>query len=118
MEQEKQQFELEGLRLENESQNRGYPRQSDRSKDIKVNTLCDNYDIDVFLSSYERLADVNKWPGTKWAIRIAPALTGTACEAFTRMPVEEAGDYSKLKHVVLMAYDLTPEAYRIRLRSV
>ena len=41
-----------------------------------------------------------------------------AREAFTRMPVGDTGDYSKLKNAILMAYDLTPEAYRIRFRYV
>ena len=72
----------------------------------------------MFLSSFERLGDDNKCPETEWAIQLAAALTGKAGKVFTRMPVEEASDYSKLKHAVLMAYDLTPEAYRIRLRSV
>ena len=61
------------------------------------------------------MPDANKWRETEWAA----ALTGKAHKAVTLMPVEEAGDYiySKLKRAVLTAYDLTPEAYRIRLRS-
>ena len=115
---EKQQFELEYLRLQNESRVREIRPFVDRPRDIKLNPLSDKDDIDVYLSSFERLADANKWPQSDWATRLAAVLTGKAREAFTRMPVEDTGDYSKLKNAILMAYDLTPEAYRIRFRSV
>ena len=115
---EKQQFELEYLRLQNESRVREIRPFVDRPRDIKLNPLSDKDDIDVYLSSFERLADANKWPQSDWATRLAAVLTGKAREAFTRMPVEDTGDFSKLKNAILMAYDLTPEAYRIRFRSV
>jgi len=42
------------------------------------------------------LADANKWPQIELATQLPAALTGKARKAFTHMPVDEAGDYSKL----------------------
>ena len=86
-------------------------------KDIKVKVLEDNDDVDVYISAFERLAKANKWPQDQWATRLAAALTGKARQAFTRLPVHETGDYHKLKDAVLKAYNLTPEAYRLKFRS-
>jgi hypothetical protein len=87
-------------------------------KDIKVKPLDDKDDIDVYLSAFERLAEANKWPETDWATRLAAALTGKAREAFTRMPIGDSGDYDKLKEAILQAYNLTPEAYCLKFKSV
>lgn len=117
-EKEQREFELERLRLQNElSQQQSLLRDTPHFKDIRVNALVDSDDIDVYLSAFERLAEANKWPTTQWATRLAAALTGKAREAFTRLSMNDAGDYGKLKDAVLRAYNLTPEAYRLKFRS-
>jgi hypothetical protein len=117
---EQQEFELQRLKLQSEhnSSLHTFSGSNAKFKDIKVKPLEASDDIDVYLSAFERLSEANKWPKPEWATRLAAALTGKAREAFTRMPIDESGDYNKLKEAILLAYNFTPEAYRHKLRSV
>ena len=117
-EREQRQFELERLRLQQEqSREHIVHREGQYFKDIKIKPLEDSDDVDIYLSAFERLAEANKWPRPQWATRLAAALTGKAREAFTRLSMQDSGDYTKLKEAVLRAYNLTPEAYRLKFRS-
>ena len=44
-------------------------------------------------------------------------LTGKAREAFNRVPLEEAHDYSVLKKALLFTFHVTADTYRLRFRS-
>ena len=38
-------------------------------------------DIDAYLQRYEKVAEVNKWPETDWALHLSTLLTGQALSA-------------------------------------
>ena len=74
-------------------------------------------DVEVYLSTFERLATANQWERGTWAPRLAALLTGKAREAYARMEAESAGNYEKVKTAILARYDLTPETYRRKFRN-
>ena len=117
---ERQEFELKRLRIQGE-QNASLhsaSRPSTTFRDLTVKPLEATDDIDVYLAAFERLLEANKWPKSEWDTRLVAALTGKAREAFTRMPISQSGDYQTLKEAILLAYNLTLEAHRMKLRSV
>lgn len=60
-------------------------------------TLQDTYNIEHFLTTFERLAEVYKWPKEEWAIHLVPLLTGNARNAFVAMSPAYTSDYERVK---------------------
>ena len=112
LERERRHFEIERLRLQSEA-----PSHTKR-KEINIEPLRERDDIEVYLTSFERLAEANKWHKSEMAPRLAAALTGKARQAYTRMSLSDVDDYTKLREAVLAAYDLTPEVYRKKFCEV
>ena len=50
----------------------------------------------------------------RWAVKLAPQLTGKAQQAYAAMKVEDAGTYRLLKEAILRQYDISEETYRQR----
>ena len=71
-------------------------------------------DIDAYLQIYERVAEVNKWPATDWALHPSTLLTGKALKLYARLPAEDARTYEKLKAALLRRYELTVDGFRKR----
>jgi hypothetical protein len=107
--------EIERERLRND-QDRASPRPSSGLADYKGPKVPKfkekETDIDAYLLTFERLAEVHAWEKDTWAIRLAPLLTGKALEAYSRMASEEAGNFDAVKRAILSRYELTSEAYR------
>ena len=53
----------------------------------------------------------------RWAFKLAAQLSEKAQQAYASMPTEDAGNYEKLKAMILLRYDVTEERYRQRFRS-
>ena len=73
-------------------------------------------DIEVFLRSFEKLANSYGWEKTEWAIRLVPQLSGKALEAYSRMAVGSSNDYDLVKQAILERYGLNALAYRDKFR--
>ena len=73
-------------------------------------------DIEVFLKSFEKLAESYKWEKSEWAIRLVPQLTGKALEAYSRMSASDSSDFRKVKKAILERYGLNALAYRDKFR--
>jgi len=80
--------------------------------------LQDSDDVEHFLTTFERLAEVYRWPREDWAIHLIPLLTGKARSAFVAMAPAFTSDYDKVKEVILKKYEINPETYRLRFRSL
>lgn len=80
--------------------------------------LQDTDDIEHFLTTFERLAEVYKWPKEDWAIHLVPLLTGKARSAFVAMSPAHTTDYEKVKEVILKKYEINAETYRLRFRAL
>ncbi|MEW8544650.1 MAG: reverse transcriptase domain-containing protein, partial [Candidatus Thiodiazotropha sp.] len=91
------------------------------SQDVKVKVklpkFTEGQDIEVFLTSFERLATVHKWQKSEWPVRLIPQLTGKALEAYSRMSITESKNYDAIKKAILERYGLNAWEYREKFRS-
>ena len=67
-----------------------------------------------FFLLFERVADAQGWSSSRRALMLQCVLTGRAQRAFSALCVEDSRKYDS----VLKAYELIPEAYRQRFRSM
>ena len=79
---------------------------------VSLPKLDENQDIEVFLTSFERLAELHKWPKEQWPVRLVPQLTGKALEAYSRMAITDSNSYDKIKMAILERFGLNPLEYR------
>ena len=61
-------------------------------------------DVETFLLSFEKVAELNNFPPEKYAAILQAHLTGKALKVFTELSVEECRDYPTLKAALLQAY--------------
>lgn len=74
-------------------------------------------DIDVFLRSFERLANLHKWPKPERAMRLVPQLTGKTLDSYARLGEGESNDYDVIKKAILKRYNLTASTYKDKFRT-
>ncbi len=79
--------------------------------------LEDNDDTEHYITTFERLAEVYKWPEEDWAIRLITLLTGKAQSAFVSMEPILTRDYKVVKQAILAKYEIHSETYRLRFRA-
>ena len=65
----------------------------------------------------EKKAAEFRWPGERWVGLVANKLEGRALEAYDNMSVEDLESYEDFKTDILRAYELRPEAYRLKFRG-
>lgn len=75
-------------------------------------------DIEHYLTTFERMAEVYLWPKEDWAIHLIPLLTGKARSAFVAMSPALSLDYDRVKEAILKKYEISSETYRLRFRSL
>lgn len=75
-------------------------------------------DIEQYFTIFERMAEVYLWKKEDWAVHLIPFLTGKARSAFVAMSPALSLDYDKVKEVILKKYEISPETYRLRFRSL
>ncbi|XP_023811883.1 uncharacterized protein LOC111947553 [Oryzias latipes] len=88
------------------------------SMDPRLEKLTENDDIEHFLITFERIATACKWVESDWVFRLIPLLTGKARSAYVNMDVDDSSNYEKVKTAILHKYDISPESYRQRFRSL
>ena len=84
---------------------------------VKLPKFHEGEDIEVFLTSFERLATLHRWPKPQWPVRLVPQLSGKALEAYSRMSITESKDYDKIKRAILDRYGLNSWEYRDKFRQ-
>ncbi len=84
---------------------------------VKLSKLPEADDIEAYLMTFERLMRAYEVNETRWALKLAPQLTGKAQLAYAAMDTSQAGDYAALKAAILRRYEITEETYRQRFRS-
>ena len=85
---------------------------------VKLIPKFNEHDIETFLLTFEKIAELNKFPCDKYAAVLQAHLTGKALKVFTELSVADCQDYSKLKAALLKAYAVVLEVYRKRFRAV
>ena len=58
------------------------------------------------------------WPKDRWTMLLQTRLQGKALTAYASLAVGQVSDYEVVKKEILQAYELVPEAYRIRFRQL
>ena len=108
-----------GLKLEFESKCKS---QDDKSSEITkaFNALpkFDEQDVDGYFSHFERTALVMEWPKDSWAKLVQKGFVGKARDAWAALPARSLLEYNVVKEAVLKAYEMVPEAYRQKFRSL
>lgn len=87
-------------------------------REPRLHPLLPNDDIEHFLTTFERMAKVCRWPKEEWAIQLVPLLTGKARSAYVLMDLADSDDYDRVKAAILQKYEITAETYRRRFRSL
>ncbi|KAL4007856.1 hypothetical protein ACER0C_001708 [Sarotherodon galilaeus] len=95
------------------------PRQEPfHQRDPKLLPLTPDDDIEHFLTTFERMAQVCRWPREEWAVRLVPLLTGKARSACVLMDIGDSEVYDKVKDAILAKYEITADTYRRRFRAL
>ncbi|XP_051271638.1 uncharacterized protein LOC127372197 isoform X2 [Dicentrarchus labrax] len=84
----------------------------------RLEKLTDNDDIEHFLITFERIAVACRWQKADWVFQLIPLLTGKARGAYVHMDIDDSLDYEQVKSAILAKYDINPETYRQRFRSL
>ena len=61
--------------------------------EAKLVKLTEQDDIESYLTAFERIMRAYEVKEERWAVKIAPQLTGKAQQAYAAMKAEDAGDY-------------------------
>ncbi|XP_015278075.1 PREDICTED: zinc finger protein 90-like [Gekko japonicus] len=74
-------------------------------------------DIEVYLDTFERVAEACQWPREEWVTRLAPALNGSIERITSALGAYNVKDYETLKEAILKTYNITAETWRQRFRQ-
>ena len=77
----------------------------------------DEKDVELYLTTFEKIAIAEKWPKAQWCSIIQSHLTGKALKAFSKLEVNDLNNYIMLKENILAEYELNAEVYRKRFRN-
>ncbi|XP_068207596.1 uncharacterized protein [Palaemon carinicauda] len=84
---------------------------------LKLVPVFDEKSVPEFFKAYERVATRLSWPSEMWTVLIQCRLGGKPIWVYNALEEGIARDYQKVKTLVLKAYDLVPEAYRLKFRN-
>jgi len=73
---------------------------------VKLVPQFSENDVETFLISFEKVAELNNFPPDKYAAILQAHLTGKALKVFTELSVAECRDYPTLKAALLEAYSV------------
>lgn len=90
----------------------------DLGSDLRLVPKFNENDPDTFFLLFERVADSRGWPGSDRVLLLQCVVTGRAQEAYSALSATDCQDYVTVKNVILRAYELVPEAYRARFRTL
>ncbi|XP_068208508.1 uncharacterized protein [Palaemon carinicauda] len=84
---------------------------------LKLVPVFDENNVPEFFKAFERVATRLSWPSEMWTVLIQCRLVGKAIRVYNALEEGIARDYYNVKALVLKAYDLVPEAYRLKFRN-
>ena len=74
-------------------------------------------DVEAYLTAFERVMTVYSIDRLRWAIKLAPQLSGRALQAYAALNADMAGNYQEVNKAILHRYDIGDETYRQRFRT-
>lgn len=87
-------------------------------REPKLLPLSHDDEVEHFLMTFERMAQVCRWSREEWAVPLVPLLTCKARSAYVPMDMSNSEDYEKAKAAILAKYEITADTYRRRFRSL
>ncbi|CAH2283225.1 71 kDa, partial [Pelobates cultripes] len=81
-------------------------------------SLEEGTDLDVFLKSFEKVCRQHQLPSDQWGRYLTPQLKGKALDVFVSLPPETDNNYEAIKSALQKTFNLTPESYRKKFRSM
>ncbi|XP_066957798.1 uncharacterized protein [Macrobrachium rosenbergii] len=84
---------------------------------LKLVPVFDERNVPEFFKAFERVATRLSWPTEMWTVLIQCRLVGKAIRVYNSLEEGVARDYNKVKALVLKAYDLVPDTYRLKFRN-
>ncbi|XP_073457218.1 uncharacterized protein [Aquarana catesbeiana] len=115
-------LEMARLQQQRQAQNLGSLEHRDASLPVipaaKFPVMEKDSDIDVYLLSFEKTCRQYHLPPAQWARYLAPGLRGKTLDAYVELSEEQCDDYGALKDAIIQKFQLTPEVYRKRFRSL
>lgn len=122
LENNKQQMEIEKLRLRREDRRQLQEEDAAQSRRVDVSNLrwlppFNEKDPDTFFLLFERVSKAKNWSESECAVMLQSVFTGKAQQAYSALSEQDCLNYITIKSAVLKAYELVPEAYRQRFRS-
>uniref|UniRef100_A0A8C6KFK7 CCHC-type domain-containing protein n=1 Tax=Nothobranchius furzeri TaxID=105023 RepID=A0A8C6KFK7_NOTFU len=94
------------------------PDRLDISKCITLLPPFRETEVDSYFTAFECLAHALSWPREVWPLLLQCKLCGKAQEVISSLSTHDGTDYDKVKEAVLKAYELVPEAYRQKFRTL
>ena len=88
------------------------------SREVRLVPPFDETEVDKYFQHFEKVAGSLKWPIDQWTLMLQSVIKGKAQIAYSSMSVQDSSDYDKVKAQILKAYELVPEAYRQKFRSL
>lgn len=96
----------------------GASKMFDTAGKLRLMPKFNERDPDTFFSLFERIAEARGWPNKERTLLLQCVLTGRAQEVYSSLPLSDCNDYDIVKAAVLKSYELVPEAYRQKFRTL
>ena len=84
---------------------------------LRLTKLTEADDIETYLTIFERTMQEYEIEPNRWALKLAPQLTGKAQQAYAAMEQTAAMKYEEVKAAILRRYEINEETYRQRFRT-
>ncbi len=94
------------------------PTHFDVAKNIAIVPPFREKEVEAYFQAFERFASTLKWPTEVWALMLQCKLTGKEQEVCASLSLEESVQYDAVKIAILRAYELVPEHYCQRFRTM
>ena len=78
----------------------------------------DGSDIETYLLNFVRTATLNEWTVNHWTTLLNTQITGKVQKLFTELTLEDSTDYNVVKEHLLIAFEVVPEVYQKRFKSL
>ena len=75
-------------------------------------------DVEGFFMQFEKVAKQAEWPQNQWTMMVQAVLSGRAQLVYANLSEDDSFNYQVVKQEVLKVYELVPESYRQKFRSL
>ncbi|XP_059831920.1 uncharacterized protein LOC132397312 [Hypanus sabinus] len=90
------------------------------SRELRLVPPFEETDVDSYFLLFEKVAVNQKWPRDQWVVLLQSVLKEKAQQAYTALAMEEEEEesYDKVRAAILWSYELVPDAYRHKFRTL